>query len=275
MPSEEVAPIEQRLVLDAIFSRYGYDFREYSHDSMKRRLQAAIQKTGTLHLGELQHRLLHEPEFFAQVLPCLTVKVTEMFRDPCFFRAIRTDLVPILRTYPQLKIWHAGCATGEEAYSMAILAIEEGLARRSLIYATDIDSSAIAQAREGVYSSAQLTLYIKNYELSGGHHALDDYLTRGYSRVAIRESVRDQVSFFQHDLSTDFALGEMHLILCRNVALYFTNPLRERVALLFADSLCPGGFLCLGASETIPPALQDQFEEFRGEHRIFRKRAGA
>lgn len=275
MQPEEVERIEVGLVLEAIHARYGYDFREYSLESIKRRLSAAIAKTGALDLGDLQHRLLNEPSFFATVLPCLTVKVTEMFRDPEFFLTLRREIIPILRTYPQLKIWHAGCATGEEAYSMAIILLEEGLAERSLIYATDIDGSAIAQAKEGVYSGSSVDTFLKNYQSSGGRASLDDYLTRAYSRVAIRESVRQRVSFFQHDLVTDFSLGEMHLILCRNVALYFTIALRERVANLFAEGLYPGGFLCMGTSETVPGGLRERFEAFAGEQRIFRKRGQA
>lgn len=273
MEAEEVDSIEQRLLLEAIYSRYGYDFREYSRDSINRRLKAALQKTGAGNFGDMQHRLLVEPQFFAKVLPCLTVKITEMFRDPEFFLTVRRDLVPFLRTYPHLKIWHAGCATGEEAYSMAILLLEEGLSDRSLIYATDIDPSAISLAKEGVYPSAQVDAYSKNYGLAGGPASLEHYLTRGYSRATIRDAVREHVSFFQHDLTTDFALGEMQLILCRNVTLYFTEHLRERVTRLFADGLCPGGFLCLGSSETVPAALRDEFEVFPGQQRIFRKRA--
>src|SRR5690606_32826611 len=137
-----------------------------------------IAKTGALDLGDLQHRLLNEPSFFATVLPCLTVKVTEMFRDPQFFLAVRREIVPILRTYPHLKIWLAGCATGEEAYSMAIILLEEGLADRSLIYATDVDASAIAHAKEGVYSGGRADTFLENYQSSGGRASFDDYLTR-------------------------------------------------------------------------------------------------
>lgn len=272
MQFEAIENIEQRLVLEAIHARYGYDFREYSAESIGRRLKAALSKTGAKNLGDLQHRLLNEPAFFRAVLPCLTVKITEMFRDPDFFLSLRRDVVPVLKTYPQLKIWHAGCATGEEAYSMAILLIEEGLWDRSVIYATDIDMSAISQAKEGVYPDDRIETFVKNYTSAGGRASLDDYITRGYSRMAIRDRLRERVSFFQHDLTTDFALGEMHVILCRNVALYFSAPLRERVARLFADGLCPRGFLCLGTSECIPSGLRHMFEQLPGEHRIFRKR---
>lgn len=272
MQAERIEGIEQRLVLEAIHARYGYDFREYSRESIGRRLKAALSKTGAKNLGDLQHRLLNEPDFFATVLPCLTVKITEMFRDPEFFLQVRRDLVPILKTYPQLKIWHAGCATGEEAYSMAILLEEEGLADRSLIYATDIDTAAIAQAKEGVYPGDRAENFFNNYAAAGGRARLDDYITTAYSRLAIRDSLRERVSFFQHDLTTDFALGEMQVILCRNVALYFSDPLRERVTKLFADDLCANGFLCLGTSEAIPAGFRDKFAALPGEQRIFRKR---
>lgn len=272
MQAEE---LEVSLILEAIHGRYGYDFREYSAGSITRRLSAAVAKTGVSSLGELQHRLLNDPAFFSVLLPCLTVKFTEMFRDPDFFLAVRRELVPILKTYPQVKIWHAGCASGEEAYSMAILLLEEGLDERSVIYATDIDSSAIAQAKEGVYSCKQADVFFENYKSAGGRASLEDYVTRAYSRVAINERLRSRVSFFQHDLATDSSPGEMHVILCRNVALYFTNPLRERVFRLFAEGLHPGGFLCVGATEGIPHGAREKFQRFAGQQRIFRARGQA
>lgn len=275
MTPDAIEAIELALILDAIRTRYGYDFREYAPDTIRRRLDAAMARTGARHFGELQHQLLHDPSVFEVVLPCLTVKVSEMFRDPGFFVALKRNVLPILRTYPQLKIWHAGCATGEEAYSMAILLEEEGLAERSLIYATDIDAAAISQAKEGIYSDSQADTFAHNYRLAGGLSNIEEYWTRAYGRVAIREGLRQRVSFFQHDLTTDFALGEMHVILCRNVVLYFTDPLRTRVGQLFLDGLCPGGFLCLGTSETLPVALRDRFEPFDAQQRIFRHRGQA
>lgn len=272
MLDEAVEGIEFRVILQAIHERYGYDFREYCPDSLQRRLHAARVQTGVSNLGELLHRLLREPALFASVLSCLTIKVTEMFRDPGFYLAFRDEVLPVLRTYPQLKFWHAGCATGEEAYTTAILLSEEGLYERSLIYGTDIDTSAIEQAKEGVYSDEQANVFASNYQRSGGRAELSQYFTQAYSRMAINAQLREHVSFFQHDLSSDFAFGEMNVIFCRNVALYFTEPLRERVFRLFLKGLCRGGFLCLGASEALPTKLREYFDDYVPDRRIFRVR---
>jgi chemotaxis protein methyltransferase CheR len=269
---EQLEELEFRLILQAIHERYGYDFREYCPETLQRRLHAARVQLGVAHLGELLHRLLREPALFAAVLSCLTIKVTEMFRDPAFYQAFRAEVLPVLRTYPQLKFWHAGCASGEEAYTMAILLAEEGLYERSLIYGTDIDSEAIEKAKEGVYSDEQASVFARNYRESGGLQELSLYLTQAYSRMAINKRLRENVSFFQHNLSSDFAFGEMNVIFCRNVALYFTEPLRERVFGLFLEGLCRGGFLCLGASESLPVKLRDRFDDYVPERRIFRAR---
>lgn len=270
MSPEEVEAIEVRLVLEAIHARYGYDFRDYSAASIQRRVKAALAKTGTPNFGELLHRLLTDPTFFTSVLSCLTVQVTEMFRDPEFFATFRRDVVPLLRTYPQLKIWHAGCASGEEAYTTAILLLEEKLYDRTQIYATDIDASAIERAKEGIYAEGDVAQYSRNYDLSGGKRSFHDYCTRAYSRMSINQAVRDNIVFFQHDLTSDFALGEMNVIFCRNVTLYFTEPLRNRVFDVFAKGLCRGGFLCLGSSESLPTSARNRFIDFVARQRIYR-----
>jgi len=269
---EDVEAMELRLILQAIHARYGYDFREYSPESIKRRMRVAQAQTGVAHLGELLHRILTEPEFFASILSCLTIKVTEMFRDPAFCLAFRNEVLPLLRTYPQLKFWHAGCASGEEVYSMAILLLEEGLHERSQIYGTDVDAAVIEQAKEGVYSSDQAAMFASNYRQSGGKHDFDDYFTHAYARVSVEKRLRENVAFFQHDLGSDFAIGEMNVIFCRNVGLYFSEPLRERVHRLFLQGLCRGGFLCLGASESLPVLVRVNYEEYVRGHRIFRLR---
>lgn len=272
MSDEKVDALEFRLILQAIYERYGYDFREYCPESLQRRLHAAQMQTGVAHRGELLHRLLREPPFFASVLSCLTIKVTEMFRDPEFYQTFRTEVLPVLRTYPHLKFWHAGCATGEEAYTMAILLSDEGLYDRSLIFGTDIDATAIEQAKEGVYSGNWADVFARNYQLAGGRTDQSRYLTHAYSRIAINKQLQENVSFFQHDLGSDFAFGEMNVVFCRNVALYFTEPLRERVFRLFLQGLCRGGFLCLGSSESLPATLRDKFEDYVPSQRIFRVR---
>jgi len=264
--------VEISRVLDAIAERYGYDFRRYTRASITRRILSAQARMGARHLPELTQTILNAPSAFPTVLSALMVQVTEMFRDPSFFLAFRNEVVPKLRTYPELKLWHAGCASGEEAYSMAILMIEEGLFDRCLIYGTDLDGAAIERAKLGVYSERRAESFSKNHALAGGRGSLSSYCTRGYEHLGLAESVRKNVVFFQHDLSTDFSLGEMQVIFCRNVALYFNASLRNQVFDIFADSLVAGGFLCLGTSEALPPGAESAFEVFSHEHRIFRRK---
>jgi len=274
-PAAAVQQLEVRLILEAIFSRYGYDFRKYAEDSMRRRVLAAAAKIGARHLGELQHRLLNEPEVFGSILDLLTVRVTAMFRDPSLYRALKQLVIPVLRTYPQLKVWHAGCASGEEVYATAILLTETGLYERAQIYATDMSGVAVEQAREGVYLEAALPEFAKNYREAGGDHDFDGYWSRAYGRISIRPALKKNVHFFQHDLVSDYSLGEMHLIFCRNVLIYFGEELRRRVFELFADGLARGGFLCLGASEALPADVRPRYQEVSAADRIFRQRSAA
>jgi chemotaxis protein methyltransferase CheR len=274
-PTDDTEQLEVRLVLSAIYERYGYDFRDYAADSIARRVQAAAAKLGVPHLGELQHRLIREPEVFQSTLDFLTVRVTEMFRDPRFYRTLRREVLPVLRTYPQLKIWHAGCASGEEVYASAILLTEAGLYERAQIYATDMSNVALEQAREGVYPEASFALFSSNYLASGGERSFEGYWSRAYDRIVVREDLRKNVHFFQHDLASDYALGEMQLIFCRNVLIYFGAPLRQRVFAMFADALQHGGFLCLGASEAVPATEQARFRELSIADRIYCRRGAA
>lgn len=271
----EADQLEAALVLEAIHARYGYDFRSYTADSITRRVHAAAAKVGAAHLGELLHRVVHEPEVFATVLEVLTVKVTEMFRDPPLYRALKRLVLPVLRTYPQLKIWHAGCASGQEVYATAIMLSEAGLYDRAQIYATDMSHTAVAQAREGLYAEDTLAGYASNYREAGGEQDFDAYWSRAYGHASIRPALKRNVHFFQHDLVSDYSLGEMQLIFCRNVLIYFGSELRQRVFRLFADGLGRGGFLCLGASEALPPAQQSEYVEVSANDRIFRRRGGA
>lgn len=267
----DVEDIEVRLFLEAIHRRYGYDLRDYSAASIRRRVLLALAKSGCAHLGELQHRALVDPAFFGELLEDLTVRVSEMFRDPHFYRAFRTKLVPVLRTYPLLKIWHTGCATGEEVYGTAILLTEEGLYERAQIYATDVSPRALAQAKEGIYSAEALKTFAENYERGGGTGDFAAYCTQAYGGVAMNEALRRNVSFFQHNLVSDHAFGEMHVIFCRNVLIYFGHELRERVLQMFSHSLYPGGFLCLGASERTGRAARPfTFSDFAPDERIYR-----
>ena len=272
-PDEDATQLEVRLVLEAIYTRHGYDFRQYSADSMARRVLAAAAKVGAPHLGELQHRIIHSHADFGAVLDVLTVRVTEMFRDPSFYRAFRELVIPLLRTYPEIKIWHAGCASGEEVYATAILLTEADLYQRSQIYATDVSSVAIEHAREGVYPEEELASFAKNYYAAGGTADFERYWSRGYGRISVREGLRANAHFFQHDLGTDYSLGEMHVIFCRNVLIYFGEQLRHRVAALFEDGLARRGFLCLGASEALMQSQRARYEELSASERIFRRRS--
>jgi chemotaxis protein methyltransferase CheR len=268
---DEIEQLEVKLVLEAIHARYGYDLRDYTTGAMRRRVLALLAKTGLAHLGELQHRLLRDSALFASLFDDLTLQVTEMFRDPGFFRAFRAEVVPLLRTYPQLKIWHAGCSSGEEVYATAILLSEEGLYDRTQIYATDLSLQALERAREGVYPAGVARKFAANYLDAGGTGALESYVSAAYDRIAIKEALRKNVVFFQHDLVSDQPFGEMQVIFCRNVLIYFGAELRWRVIAKFSQSLCRGGFLCLGMSEQVPgPGDRSDFSPYAARERIYR-----
>jgi chemotaxis protein methyltransferase CheR len=254
--ADDALELEVSLLLEAIAVRYGYDLRGYTPTSMKRRVLAALAKSGLPHLGELQHRAITDPAFFALLLHDLTVQVSELFRDPEFYRAFREQVVPVLRTYPLLKVWHAGCATGEEAYASAILLHEAGLYERAQIYATDLSPRAIEQAKEGMFPSERLAAFVDNYERAGGTTSFDQYYTEAYDHFALSESLRRNILFFQHNLVSDHVFGEMHVVFCRNVLIYFGRELREHVLAKLRAALVPGGFLCLGSSEQIARSEQ-------------------
>ncbi|MBL9037258.1 MAG: protein-glutamate O-methyltransferase CheR [Archangium sp.] len=265
---DELEALEVRLFLEAVHERYGYDLREYSSASMIRRVHAALIRSGAPNLAALQHRVLREPGLFASVLDDLTVRVSEMFRDPEFFLAFRKQVVPVLHTYPVLKIWLSGCASGEEVYSTAIILMEEGLYERTQLYATDLSPQALEQAKQGLYSAQQLPAFNTNYLQSGGQFNFTRYCTAAYDGVAMHEALRRNVLFFQHNLVSDHVFGEMHVVFCRNVLIYFEPELRQRVMGTFRQSLCPGGFLALGRSERVQPS--PGFSAFVGDQRIFR-----
>ena len=272
----ELEAIETDLLLEAIHLRYGYDLRGYEPRSMRRRARAALTRSGLESLGALQHHVLADPRFFAGVLNDLTVHVSEMFRDPPFHRALREHLVPMLRTYPLLKLWVAGCATGEEVYSLAILLLEEGLYDRCQIYATDVSEMAVEQARGGVYRAERLPNFAENHRRSGGTSDFAKYYIEAYGSIAMRESLRRHVVFFHHDLVSDQVFGEMNVVLCRNVFIYFGQALRRQVLAKLAESLRPGGFLCLGTGERLLSAAREmQFVEAVPRQRIYRLDAPA
>jgi chemotaxis protein methyltransferase CheR len=263
--------LEVRLLLEAIHGRYGYDLRGYTPASMQRRVLAALAKSGLPHLGELQHQIVTDPAFFAGILHELTVQVSELFRDPAFYRAFRTQVLPVLRTYPLVRIWHAGCAAGEEAYASAIMLSEAGLYDRAQIYATDLSARAIELAKDGVYPAERLALFAANYEQAGGQARLDQYFTAAYDRVTLIEPLRRNILFFQHNLVSDHVFGEMHVVFCRNVLIYFGRELRARVLDKLQAAVVPGGFLCLGSSERIAGDGQRlALRELDPQERIYR-----
>lgn len=269
--SAERQGAEQAQFLASIFERYGYDLRGYAPASMRRRIQAAVGRSGLSTVSELEARSLADPAFFATVVESLTVRVSSMFRDPPFYRTLATTVFSALRAFPRLNVWHAGCATGEEAYSTAILLADEGLYDRCQIYATDLSSVALEIAKLGVYPATTLPALAEGYLQAGGRSDLARYVTRAYGRVSIHGSLRRNILFLRHDLVGDHLFGQMDLILCRNVMIYFGRQLKARVVGKLGDSLRAGGFLCLGRSERLSLAAQGQFSELAADDRIYQK----
>lgn len=268
--------IEQHLLVEAIYRRYHYDFRGYAQASLKRRLQAALTRFSCRTLSQLQDLVLHDPEVFPAMLEYLTVQVSEMFRDPTYFRALRETVVPVLRTYPSLKIWVAGCSTGEEVYSLAILLREEGLLERTLIYATDINANALQKAEAGVYAIDRVPSFTENHARSGGKGSLSEHYTAAYGRVVFDKSLRRHIVFSDHSLATDSVFAEVHLVSCRNVLIYFDRELQDRALGLFSEALCRKGFLGLGSKESLRFSSHAQtFDELVPPERIYQKRGGA
>jgi chemotaxis protein methyltransferase CheR len=264
--------IELRLLMEAIYLKYSHDFREYSGASQKRRVLYALEQLGCPSISALQDKILHDPAIFAQLLQFLTISVSEMFRDPAFFFALRQHAVPLLKTYPSLKIWVAGCSTGEEVYSLAILLREEDLLERSLIYATDINPHSLEKARRGVFPLAEIAGYRENYRQAGGEQEFSNYYTAAYDAALFDRTLSEHVTFADHSLATDTVFSEMHLICCRNVLIYFNKSLQNRALGLFHESLCHRGFLGLGAKESIDFSVYStRFDHVAKQERLFRK----
>jgi chemotaxis protein methyltransferase CheR len=261
-----------RLLLEAIFDRYHYDFRSYAMASLKRRLAQACDNLGTATLSGLQERVLHEPESFATLLQYLTVQVSDMFRDPAFFLAIRTQVLPVLATYPSIQVWVAGCSTGEEAYSVAILLQEEGLLERAIIYGTDINAQSLRTAASGVYNLTRLRGFTENHRRSGATASLSDYYHASGGSAIMDAALRRKITFSDHSLATDNVFSEVHLVTCRNVLIYFDQALQNRALGLFREALIDRGFLGLGAKESLRfSAVAQQFSEYALHERIYRK----
>ncbi|MDM7956254.1 CheR family methyltransferase [Blastomonas sp.] len=269
---DTIEDIEIELLLEAVYQHFHYDFRHYARASIKRRLLHARSQLGYDSISAMQSDVLRDRTMLPRLLNYLTVQVSEMFRDPSYFRALREKVIPHLRTYASLKVWVAGCSNGEELYSLSILFREEGLAHKTMFYATDINPSALKAAEAGVYPLEQIRLFTANHQKSGGHSSLSDYYTAAYGRAVFDKSLRSQVVFSDHSLVTDAVFGEMHLISCRNVLIYFNRELQNRAVGLFRDSLARRGFLGLGSKESLRFSEHaSAFSEFVGGEKIYQR----
>lgn len=271
MPSKDI-DIEVKLLMEAVYLKYNYDFRDYTGASQKRRVLHGMREMGCDTVSNLQARVMHDPSAFSQLLQYLTIPVSEMFRDPSFYAALREHVVPFLHTYPSLKVWIAGCSTGEEVYSMAILLKEEGLLERTIIYATDINPQSLEAARRGVFALRDMRKFTENYQQAGGKAAFSDYYTAAYDGALFDRSLVENVTFADHSLATDSVFSETQLISCRNVMIYFNKKLQDRVLGLFHESLCHRGFLALGSKESIEfSSYAGRFEPLVKRERLYRK----
>ena len=261
------------LLLEAVYQKYGYDFREYSQAHIKRRILNRMALSGIEDITQMQTQVLNDTTFASSLLQDLSITVTEMFRDRGFYRSLREKVIPVLKTYPFIKIWHAGCSTGEEAYSMAIILQEEGLYNRTTIYATDFNQQALNHAKEGIFPNNMMKEYTANYQLSGGKESFSGYYTSNYNNVIMNQSLKKNIVWANHNLVTDSVFAEVHMILCRNVLIYFDKNLQNKVQKLFYNSLIKGGILCLGSKESLRfTDLYDEYTELDKIQRVFKKR---
>ena len=273
-PGDDIETLELELLLEGVYRRYGYDFRQYARSSLRRRLVGIMRAEGVATLSALQERVLHDSNVWERCLQGISVNVSSMFRDPSFFLAFRSFAVPILRTYPFIRIWQAGSSLGEEAYSLAILLQEEGLYERSLIYSTDINEAALRQARDGIYPADLMQRYTQNYIQSGGTRSFSEYYTARYEYAILRPSLRDNIVFSQHNLVSDGPFNEFNVVLCRNVMIYFTRPLQEHALSLLDSSLGKFGLLGLGAGESLRLTTLENLYEPVAEGQKLYKRIG-
>lgn len=268
----DLADLEIRLLLEAIHARYGFDFRGYAAASLKRRLWRRARAEAVPTLSGLLGKVLHDPAAMERLLVDLTISVTSMFRDPSFYRAFREKVCPLLRTYPFTRVWNAGCATGEETYSLAILLQEEGLYERCRIYATDINEAVLEGARSGVFPLEKMQEYTENYIKAGGERAFSEYYTAAYDGARFDRSLLENVVFAQHNLVSDGSFNEFHAVVCRNVMIYFDRELQDRVHGLFHESLVRLGVLALGDKESIRfTSFADKYEELDPDEKLYKK----
>jgi len=270
---KDLKDIEIDCLLEAIYQCYGYDFKNYARASLTRRIEGCMAEAQVEHISALIPKILHDRNFFNKYLNYMSVTVTEMFRDPDMFKGIREQVIPKLKTYPRINIWHAGCATGEEVYSMAILLEEEGLLAKTQIYATDYNNKSLEIAKAGIYSAKNMQQYTKNYIRSGGKASFSDYYWANYDSVKMSSKLQENITFAHHNLICDQVFAEMNLVLCRNVLIYFDKTLQSRVLGVLADSIVSRGFLVLGDQETLRfSSVEKEFEVYSEEVKIFRKR---
>ena len=275
---ENIENIEINLLLEAIFQRYGYDFRNYAKASIKRRILSfmavnpKIIESKDTNISQLIKRILYDENLFQELLQCFSITVTEMFRDPALFKVLRKKIIPYLKTFPHVRIWHAGCASGEEVYSMAIILKEEGLYDKTTIYATDFNDEALGNAKKGIYKLESGKDFSKNYQKGGGEKSLSSYYHAEYGAMIFDKSLRENVTFSNHNLVLDGSFGEMHLILCRNVLIYFDKTLQNRIFNLFDESLCDNGFLVLGSKESLSfTKVEKDFSVLDKKWKIYQK----
>ena len=274
MRKEDLEDIEISLFLDAVYKHYGHDFRNYSRASIKRRLHNILSQTDYRTVSELISPVLYNEAFFERVVYELSITVTEMFRDPDFFRALREEVIPYLKTHPFIRIWHAGCATGEEVYSLAIVLKEEAFYDRTTIFATDFNDVALNKAREGIYPLERMKEYTANYQRSGGKGSFAQYYHADYDAAILEPSLKKNIAFANHNLVTDGVFSEVHLIVCRNVLIYFDKTLQGRVLKLFRESLVHGGVLALGSKEALEfSGIVHDFKALNQKWKIFQKTA--
>jgi chemotaxis protein methyltransferase CheR len=271
-PAQDVRAFELELLLEGLYRCYGYDFRGYARSSLRRRLANVMRSEGLHTLSALQDRVLHDRAAWERCLQGISVNVSAMFRDPAFFLAFRRVAVPLLRTYPFIRVWQAGASFGEEAYSLAILLMEEGLYERTLIYATDINEAALHQAREGIYPADLMQRYTQNYIQAGGTASFSDYYTARYEFAILRPSLRQNIVFSQHNLVSDGPFNEFNVVLCRNVMIYFTRPLQDHALNLLHSSLSKFGILGLGSGESLRlTPLQGLYEPLAEGQKLYKR----
>ncbi|HEY4219158.1 MAG TPA: protein-glutamate O-methyltransferase CheR [Gemmatimonadaceae bacterium] len=268
----ELERIEIELLLEGIYRHYGFDFRSYAYASIRRRLWKRIEADGLQSISELQALVLHDVSAMERLLLDLSVSVTSMFRDPGFYQVFRNDVIPLLRTYPFIRIWHAGCSTGEEVYSTAIVLEEEGLLDRTRVYATDINEAVLQQARAGIFPLNRMQEYTENYIRAGGKRSFSEYYTAKYDGALFSPSLTRNVVFSQHNLVTDRSFSEFNVIFCRNVLIYFDRDLQNRVHALFYDSLVMFGILALGSKESLRFSQYEPcYEKLHPREKLYRK----